>query len=313
MRGYRNGRRVEAVALDRLSALQLDEGAFAWIALGKEDRDALAAAAGRQLGFALPTHDGEAPWSRLAGEGARLVARLVAVREARAGIAYTERTAFVGRRYLVQVQDDRAAVDRLRARVEERPARLAHGPGYPLYALLDETVDGFLPVAAHLEQRATAFEALALAAPLSRSDLEGVLRLQHDLVDFRRALRLNQSLTEALLDDSSGLVDRSLRPFLRDVLDHAKRADVLARSSQHSIAALGNLAGLPAAESDRTVRTLTAWALMLAILTCFTALFSMYFPGIPGVRSPWGYPMFLLVVGGLCFAVYRRIHRRSWL
>jgi len=313
VRIYRDGHCDGVVGLSDLDSVRLDDGMFAWVTLATDDVDGLARAA-RHFGFALPRDMSRSQAPGLVDAGHSLAITLQAIApgaEARRDGAFT---AHVGRNYIVsRLPWDARLVESLAARFAPSPALLAHGADYLLYALVDVMTEPCLPAILAFEERAGALEGCGVAASVDRQALQALLDLQRALADYRRILRLDRPAIEALALKTRPVIDREVRPYFRDVLDRLRRADALAATIQESLATFGKLEAVPAADTGRTVRTLTAWALMLALLTCFTALYSMYFPGIPGIPWRWGYVAFLTIVGGLCGAVYWRFHRHRWL
>src|SRR3546814_6464292 len=61
---------------------------------------------------------------------------------------------FIGPHFFVSVRHGSARTHTdVRARLETLPAKLAHGPDYVLYAVLDCLVDGYFPVIDAIEER----------------------------------------------------------------------------------------------------------------------------------------------------------------
>src|SRR3546814_12165116 len=61
---------------------------------------------------------------------------------------------FIGPHFFVSVRHGSARTHTdVRARLETLPAKLAHGPDYVLYAVLDFIVDGYFPVIDAIEER----------------------------------------------------------------------------------------------------------------------------------------------------------------
>ncbi len=313
VRIYSAGRCGGGQPLDALDRAALAEGEFAWVMLGDNDHRALASVAST-LGF-VPRGDRPSTAAVLRSgrqtNGVVVTIRVPEQRGDRLG-AYSV-TAYVGRRYVVTTAAIRPeGWQAFRGRLEADPRQLRHGPDYLLHALLDDAVDQCLTCATRLEEAATAFEMRAAARELSRNELREMMTLQHDLISLGRTIGQNRTIAEALIAERLPAIDAAVVPYLRDVLDHARRAREVLQGSQAVLAGLGDLSAAPAAEAERTVRRLAAWAVMLAVLTAFTALFSMMFPGIPGIGSRFGYPAFLVATGGFCAVIFYRFRRARW-
>lgn len=198
-------------------------------------------------------------------------------------------------------------------RVDARTAELTKGPGFLLTAALDAVAAPFGPAALALEARAVDLEQRAATGPLGRDALNDVIRLQHELIDFGRKLAANLHVLDALARDRFETIDVAAQPYFRDIGDHLRSVEQIVVASRKAIASLTMLSAAPAADNDRTVRALSAWAVLFALLTSCTALFSMNFAGIPGISFTLGYLVFVLVVGAACGAIFLLLHGRRWI
>lgn len=80
-----------------------------------------------------------------------------------------ETAIFVGRHFIVTVRHGSARThSEVRARLETLPAKLAHGPDYVLYAILDFIVDGYFPLIDAIEDRMLLVEDSVMDTPARR-------------------------------------------------------------------------------------------------------------------------------------------------
>jgi len=61
------------------------------------------------------------------------------------------------------------------------------------------------------------------------------------------------------------------------------------------------------------VKTLAGWGAILAIPTMIFSWYGMNFQQMPELKSPYGYPIALLVTFTGCGFLYRRLKRTGWL
>jgi magnesium transporter len=308
---YEAGRFVREGRIADLGQGEIDHGDFVWVAIVSGHDTHLDAAASR-LGFhsVVEAARNGSP-GRLIDRDARLGMVLSDISDTDGKPIYGNMTIFLGRQFVVSVTG-RPEGRREGDQIEANPGLLARGPAYFLSGLLAPVASDFLSVALALEARAAELERQASAGRLRREDLYDVLRFQHDLFDFKRGLAANLGVIEALTAERYDAIDPGARPYLRDVLETLQGSERLALASQRVIAGLMSLSTVPASEIERTVRTLSAWAVMFALLTSATALSSVNFPGIVGVSARFGYGIFLLAMGSLCAAIYLRLRRQRW-
>lgn len=300
--------------LECLECLNLEGDRFVWVALDPVTVEEVQVT-GRSLGFDPLSLD----WSgclapKLFDRGESIVVVFRAIATAGSGIENRNLVIYVGPRFVVSAMNGGTDYWRaVRQQIEATPELLRRGPSYLLYILLSQGVGRYSHALSDFIDRVQALENRAIAAPLGFDDLRLVLSLRHEGVELERGLSLNRAVTEALRQRATAPIYETIRPYLGDVLNRLGRSQSRVRAAQQSIAMLDNMGAIPSAETNRIVRKLTAWALMLGLLTAFTALYSMYFPSIPGMSSRFGYPVFLMCVGGLGLSIYGWFHRRQWL
>ena len=112
---------------------------------------------------------------------------------------------------------------RVRRRMESEPEFLALGPDAVLYAIVDQVVDEYEPVAAGLENDIDEIEDDLFAADPGVS--RRIYELSRQVIMFQRATAPLPSILQSLM---AGAPDREPDPELqdhfRDVLDHALQA-----------------------------------------------------------------------------------------
>jgi magnesium transporter len=61
------------------------------------------------------------------------------------------------------------------------------------------------------------------------------------------------------------------------------------------------------------MRTISAWAAIVAVPTLITGVYGMNFDHMPELHWTFGYPTALVVMVGICTALYRYFKRIEWL
>ena len=61
------------------------------------------------------------------------------------------------------------------------------------------------------------------------------------------------------------------------------------------------------------MRKITAYVAIISMPTMIAGLYGMNFDAMPGLHSPLGYPLVLVVIVAICVALFRVFRRNEWL
>ena len=134
---------------------------------------------------------------------------------------------FLGKDYLVSVHSQPCPSVEQAIRDAERFSIKSSGRLF--HALIDNTVDQYLPVLDAIGEQIDALEDQAYEGPSSQF-LEDVFSLKRSLITFRRAVGFQREMLNTLLRYDNELISREIQPYLRDVYDHVLRAQELVES-----------------------------------------------------------------------------------
>ncbi|GAA2478183.1 magnesium transporter CorA family protein [Winogradskya humida] len=188
------------------------------------------------------------------------------------------------------------------------------GVAFLVYGLLDVVVDGQFAAARALDEAMDKTEdAILEVGGAPRPVRMYGFGLRKALAHLRRPVAPMPALIEDVLRLEVGLVDDRLKPYYRDVDDHARRATETLDASRDRIIGLldADLNEQSNALNDIT-RKLAAWAAIIAVPTALTGWFGQNVPF-------WGYEkvsgfvasVFLIAVSG--GSLYLYLKRRGWL
>jgi magnesium transporter len=310
-------RQADASSIAEAARLSRDGVGFVWLALSEPGLGEL-----NELGAsfdlpALATEDAleghQRPKLEEYGECVFVVVKTVRYDTATMHSDIGELEVFLGPRYAIVVS--RAAADVLagaRQRLDERPAVATLGPMAALWALLDTVIDDGERVADLLVDAAERIEQAVFEGEgdqsepiyLHRRRVEHLVRVVHP------ALAIFDSL------ERGGPVQspEGVRPFLRDVGDHARRL------SEEATMLAGRLDGLLDANLARlTVRQnaimqrVSGWAAIAAVPTIITGIYGMNFRRFPELGWPFGYPLALAIMVVAVLALRWQFRRAGWL
>ena len=70
---------------------------------------------------------------------------------------------------------------------------------------------------------------------------------------------------------------------------------------------------LASARQNEIVKKLASWAAILAVPTMIAGIYGMNFKSMPELEWPFGYPLIMGLMGGICGYLYFRFKRAAWL
>lgn len=317
---YADGCKLPDLLLEDIPTLRDRSDAFVWLGLREPD-EALMTRTRELFGLhELATEDAhhahQRPKVELYGDCLFVVLRTVQMNE-EGKVDFGETHLFVGPRYLVSVRHGASLpYAPVRARCESNPRLLRKGPGFVLYAILDFVVDHYFPILNTVEDAVEELEERFFAGDFNQNDLGRLYALKRDLVELRRATTPLVEVCNYLLTDVfSNHVPEDIRPYFRDVYDHALRINETVDSIREMLAlALQISLSLGAARQNEATKRLAGWGALLAIPTVVFSIYGMNFKGwFPELEWKYGYPAVMGFVTLMCLLLYRYLRKAGWL
>ncbi|WP_422062227.1 magnesium and cobalt transport protein CorA [Sphingopyxis sp.] len=227
-----------------------------------------------------------------------------------------ETAIFLGRHFAVTVRHGsaRAHTD-VRARLESLPHKLAHGPDYVLYAILDFIVDGYFPVIDAIEDRLLLVEERVMDTPLDAGEIRHLYGQRHEIIRFQRIVGLMKDVANRLVTtDDLPWIDDAVRPYFRDIWDHVQRAEFRLQGLREVAASVVDTNSLLEQQRQGVItRQLAAWAAILAVPTAIAGIYGMNFEFMPELDWTLGYPFALALIFGGSGLVFWRFKHIGWL
>jgi magnesium transporter len=230
-------------------------------------------------------------------------------------IAFGETHAFLGRNYLLTVRHG-ASLSYAAARrgCEQTPEMLAYGPSYGLYSVLDFIVDNFFPLVREFKEELQELEEEVFQEAFKRATIRRLYDLKKELVTLRLAIAPLQDILNQLIRQYPGLIRDEVRPYFRDVFDHAARINEATDTMREMLtAALSVNLSLVTVAQGEIVKRLAGWAALLAAPTLLTSWYGMNFHNMPELDAPWGYPAIIGFTACVCGLLYVVLRRAKWL
>jgi magnesium transporter len=315
---YAGGCKLPDITLEDIPALRGRPDTFVWLGLREPDEELMARVQTlfglHELAAEDAHHAHQRPKVEVYGDCLFVVLRTVQMEEDR--IDFGETHLFVGPRYLVSVRHGASLpYTTVRARCESNPRLLGKGSGFVLYAILDFVVDHYFPILDGLEDTVEDLEERFFKGDFTQSDIGRLYELKRELVELRRAAAPLVEVCNYLLTDVfTTHIPDDIRPYFRDVYDHALRINETVDTIRETLTiALQISLSLSATHQNEATKKLAGWGALLAIPTVVFSIYGMNFAVMPELRWAYGYPAVMGGVAVVCLALYRYLKKAGWL
>jgi magnesium transporter len=224
---------------------------------------------------------------------------------------------FLGRDVLVTVhREGLQEIDSALRRWEESADNLPLSAEAPLYILLDTVVDGYMPLLERVAEQVDRVEDQVIEGT-SEDDRRTVFVLKRDLLRLRRITGSGRDVLNGLIryDETTPESDAI---YLRDVYDNLARLadqvdtyrDLLGNVVDASLAVTSNRLAESSNALNLTMKTLTAWSIILGSGTFIAGLYGMNVQGLPMAGHPQAFSLvggITLLVGTALLLLFRRL------
>jgi len=317
---YRDGVRQQEAKLDIEHAAKCasgDEG-FVWVGAYEPSDEELERIT---EGFALPplavedaSSEHQRPKLEEYDDCLFIVLKTARYDEEEERVHFGEIDLFVAPKYVISIRHGEAADLRpARERLEdEHSDLLAFGAPAVAWAILDAVVDNYEPVVAGIEDDIEEVEQEVFDA--RTESIQRIYFLKREVIEFHRAVAPLLAPLEALERGSYPQVHEHLRPFFRDVGDHARRVDEQVMSHRELLTSIleANLALINLRQNE-VVKAVSAWAAIAGVIAVLTGIWGMNFDHMPELGLTYGYPLALLTMLSSAAVLYRLFKRLGWL
>ncbi|MEZ3498503.1 magnesium/cobalt transporter CorA [Pantoea sp. KPR_PJ] len=314
---YRPGQTGQELEIDKISDVLTEPGAFIWLGLYQPEADFMHRIQ-QEFGLhdlavedALCAH--QRPKIEQYGESMFIVVKTVSAENQH--LRFGETHFFVGKNFLISLRHGASdSYTPVRERIAQNSQMLGHGPGYPLYCILDFVVDRYAEFTATLGDNISELEAALFRSEFDNTAVKKVYRLRRELLSLKNAAQPLEEICQQLIRLHEDIVPKELRAYLRDVQDHARHVVTDAEDMREMLTSAMhvNLA-MVAVQQNEVTKKLAGWGAILVIPTIIFSMYGMNFKSMPELDSPFGYPLALGVTFVACFGLWRRLRKSGWL
>ena len=227
---------------------------------------------------------------------------------------------FVGPNWVVSVRESDNqgtawSIDAAKDRFERtRPADA--GPGYLVYVILDQLVDGYFDATDRAEEDLEKLEDHIFGEELAEERVvqEQLFDIRRELLKFRRAVVPLREVLAELMRGTVDWVDETTRVHLQDVYDHVLRAiDLLDGQRELMGNAVDAHLAIISNRMNEVMKMMTSWGAILLGSTLIAGIYGMNFKHMPELSWKYGYPYALGLMVLLTVVGYRYFKSRDWL
>jgi magnesium transporter len=234
----------------------------------------------------------------------------------RDGLTLGETYLYIGDGWLLTVQrgDGGRLID-LPELVRNAPEELRNGAMPAAYTIMAKVVDGYAKAAADVEADLEELEEQVFTV----STTEDHRRIYEIRKNIGRIDRAVSSIAAALRQSTSHLEtltvgNEHIMPYLLDLLDDAAGTAALINHQSRALdAILSTHENNVSARQNRDMRTISAFAALLALPTLIAGIYGMNFQNLPLIRWEYGWLAVGLGIVIIDIVVYRLFKRRHWL
>ena len=240
-------------------------------------------------------------------------------------VAYTSRLQevdlFVGPHWVITVREadstgDVWSCDAAKTRFERtRPERCA--PGFLIYVLLDELVDGYFDATDAAEDKLEELENRIFDnehVPDESAIQQELFDVRRQLLFFRRAVVPLREVLNMMLRREVEWVDDGTAVHLQDVYDHVLRAidlidgqrELMGNAVDAHLAIISN-------RMNSVMKKMTSWGAILLLSTLVAGIYGMNFRHMPELGWKFGYASALGVMATITIVGYWAFKRKDWL
>ena len=315
---YSGGKRLRDLLLTDISEALNTEGQFVWLDINAPTPELMATLRDEFDLHALATEDAhrarQRPKLEIYDDALFIAVNTCQIVDGR--LRFGEVHFFFDPRFLITIRHGEAPDPaQLQRRAQSEPELLALGPAYPLYCTLDSVVDQYFPALEWLEDELESLEEAIFRGKHSlRRTTRQLYALKKSLMMLRRRIVPVGEMLRELVRHDSRHTPPELRPYFRDIQDHALRIQDALENIREMLTTANNInLALASLDQSDITKRLAGWGALLAIPTVVTGIYGMNFAFMPELKWAYGYP---LVVGATlvgCLFLYRKLKRAHWL
>lgn len=222
---------------------------------------------------------------------------------------------YIGDGWLLTLQRGDGKLTDLPELLMKAPEQLRSGAMPAAYVIMADVVDGYAKAAADVEAELEKLEEQVFTDGTTE-DHRQIYKVRKDIGRIDRAV---SSIAAALRESTDHLEtltvgSEHIVPYLHDLLDDAAGTAALINNQSRALdAILSSHENNVSARQNQDMRTISAFAALLALPTLIAGLYGMNFENLPLVQWELGWLVVALAIVIVDLVIYRMFKRRHWL
>ena len=146
------------------------------------------------------------------------------------------------------------------------------------------------------------------------SDIEDIYILKREILEMRHAIDPLTPALRSLMNLREDIMPKDVSRYLSDVLDHQLAAADLVSGLDERLSALIDAAAVKIQlQQNQDMRTISAYAAILAVPTALAGIYGMNFDHMPELHWEYGYYYCLLLNLAVILLMWWWFKRKNWL
>lgn len=322
---FENGKVRENLPPEEWKAAASRPGAFLWVDLSSPGRKGLK---GIKDAFAFDPFSLAAVKERTMlpkldtfKDYAFLIIHALGYDEATGAITRIELDMFIGRGYLVTVQETKISeVEKVYKEAQRAGEVMSRGPDILAHIILDRLVDLAYEMVSVFDDDLEDME-----SRIAAGNLDGVidqqLKIRRALLLMRKSVGPQRDILNRLARRDTEFISAEAGLFFRDLYDRLSRVYDMVDTNRELVAAAAeayrSVVSLRISQINlrlsAVVQRLTLFATIFLPLTVIVGVYGMNFDYMPELRVWWFYPALLTFMVALALFVWAYFQKRGWL
>jgi magnesium transporter len=231
-------------------------------------------------------------------------------------VTETEQISFIlGKNFVITLRDVESPLfEPVIQRLKVRKSKLREGKvDYLTYSCIDLIIDNYFLILEKIGDRIETIEDALVSKP-SHQTLGQIHKLKTDLIFLRKSLWPLREIISRMLGGDIPFINESLRPYLRDLFDHAIHAidtvetfrDITSGMIDIYLSSVNN-------RLNETMRVLTIIATIFIPLTFLCGWYGMNFDDMPELKWRYGYPMVITLAIAVASSMLFYFRKKKWI
>jgi magnesium transporter len=183
---------------------------------------------------------------------------------------------------------------------------------YLFYALMDVVVDQYFLVLDHIEEEIEQLDDIVIN-DFDKTHIERIYNLKTQLLTTRRSVMPLREIFSELMREEPELISESIKPYLRDLLDHTTHiSETIDLQREISTGLMETYLSMMNIKMNEVMKVLTVIATIFIPLTFIVGVYGMNLPNMPEMKWPWAY--FALWGVMICVVLFMVFYfrRKKW-